>query len=543
MAIGLLALLAAARLGPLRALEMRTVDWRLSRPHRAPPLDAFVIVAMRKDTFESGRLRRWGPASLHRAEYIPVIEHLAQWGARAIGMDVFFAGASDDPDTDAALAQAIATAGNVVVVAGAKAQLEAGAERTAFALPARPIAQAARVVASPLLFRPDDVVRWVVTLQHAGDASVAYPALSAALVRDVGGRLPARVMVNWAGPAGSVATVPFEDVHAGTADPAALHDRFVLIGVTDEMKELFLTPVGPMSGVEIHAQAGATMLSGRFICEAPQALGLVVALPACLAIALAGRGRRQWWTWGWAMLVVLVWLGAGAVVFARWLVLLPVTGVALAVVLTAVLTSALHTEAALAALSRLWPGWAREEGEQLEVTVLVCDMAGYTARSETSSPAELMAMMREFFAIVDEVVEPLGGVAARRPGDAALVFFRPKQGGPHHARRALQAARQLKARLAARWPEQDMGFGITLTTGEVSLGWVGRATPEPQILGDPVNVAFRLQSECRARHCPIIADWATATADPEVAAIMRPLGQVEVRNRREPVRIFAPAGD
>ena len=105
------------------------------------------------------------------------------------------------------------------------------------------------------------------------------------------------------------------------------------------------------------------------------------------------------------------------------------------------------------------------------------------------------------------------GVSARRPGDAAVVFFRPEDRSDHHAARALRAARELLERLQERWPEEEIGFGITLTTGEVSLGWVGEAPPEPQILGDPVNVAFRLQSECRRRACPILADWETATAD------------------------------
>ncbi len=540
VALAVLTILASARLGSLRGLELRTVDWRLRMPHSSPPLDDLVIVAITADTLD--RLPRWGPTALDRRVYVPVIERLDEWGARTIGLDVFFSGEGDDPATDAALAGAMARAGNIIAVAGADPTLEAASERPQFIAPPEAILPALRRVASPLLFRPDGVVRWVITQQHAADGVTAYDALSRALVYDEVVTVPDQVMINWAGPAGTVAQVPFEDVHAGSADASVIRDRIVLIGVTDEVKDLFVTPVGMMSGVEIHAQAAATMLSGRYITEAPHALALLVALPACIAIALVGRGRRHWWTWGVAAIVVVGWFAVGAVAFARSLIMLPLTGAGLAAIVTGVVVSALQSETALGSLARLWPTWVREEGEQLEVTVLVCDMAGYTARSETSSPTEMMAMMREFFAIVDEVVEPLGGVAARRPGDAALVFFRPEEDRPHHARRALEAARQLEARLAERWPEGDIGFGITLTTGQVSLGWVGEAPPEPQILGDPVNVAFRLQSECRERACPILADWETATADPEMAAAMRPLGQVEVRNRTRPVQIFTPAG-
>jgi len=544
ISVAILCVLAAGRLGFLRAFELRTVDWRLNLAHPSPPVDDFVIIAIEAATVQ--KLDRWGPAALQRREYVPVIRHLDEWGARSIGVDVFFAGESD-AETDARLAEALSVAGNVTIVAGADTELAGRAgERCEFLAPAEPIASAAREVASPLLFRPDNVVRWVQTTQQDADGSMAYQAIARSVLHDDVGAVPARVMINWAGPAGTVAQVKFEDVHARPPDPSLppkIRGRFVFIGVTDEVKDLFSTPMGPMSGIEIHAQAAATMLSGLYVREAPLVVGLLAALPACLAIALVGRGRRHWWTWGLSALLAAAWFGAGALAFSRSLIMLPLTGAGLGILGTGVLVSALQSETALTSLARIWPAWVSEEGEQLEVTVLVCDMAGYTARSEQSSPTEMMQMMREFFAIVDAVVEPLGGASARRPGDAALVFFRPEEGRPHHAARAVAAARELRERLDERWPEEEIGFGITLTTGEVSLGWVGESPPEPQILGDPVNVAFRLQSECRERACPIIADWETVSADEALMAQMRPLGQVEVRNRTQPVQIFAPVED
>ncbi|MFW5866497.1 MAG: CHASE2 domain-containing protein [Armatimonadota bacterium] len=536
----LVAVLAAAHLPPLRALEMGSVDRRLALPHRAPSVEDFVIVAIEDATFDA--IERWGPSALDRAAYAAVIDALSEAGARSIGVDVFFAGASD-PETDAALAKAIARAGNVVLVAGADAELADGSdELKQFASPLDSISRAARTVASPLLFRPDGVVRWVDTTQSAPGGDTAWPALSRAVLLDDAKDIPERVTVNWAGPSGTVQTVLFEEIHAGRWQPSSVKDRFVLIGVTDDMKDLFETPVGPMSGVEIHAQAAATMLSKMHISASGGMSALIVALLGALTVALVGRGRNHWWSWGLAAVLAIAWTAATVVVFRGALILLPVVGPSLAFILTGVVAAGLQSNAAVSSLARIWPGWASEEGEQLEVTVLVCDMAGYTARSERVEPTELMTMMREFFSIVDDVVGAHGGVSARRPGDAAVVFFRPEGGQPHHAARAVEAARELRERLEERWPEDEIGFGITLTTGEVSLGWVGEAPPEPQILGDPVNVAFRLQGECRERDCPILTDWETATADEELMAQMRPLGQLEVRNRTEPVRIFTPAG-
>ncbi len=542
MAVGILVplamLLATAWIAPLRTLEAWSVDWRLSLPHRAPDLDDFLIVAVEESTFDV--LETWGPASLERSTYVPVIDHLADAGARSIAIDVFFSGKST-PAADAALSEAMARAGNVIIVGGAQAKLSGGgSERKRFALPPDSITDSARAVASPLLFRPDSTVRWVHTMQREETGETAWPALSRALLLDAVEDVPEHVMINWTGSAGSLHTVSFERVHDDPQSARAARGKFVLVGITDEMKDLFDTPVGPMSGVEIHAQAAATMLSGRYIRDAPATVGLLVALPAALVVALIGRGRRHWLTWTVAAGVSSIWVIAAVIVFQRGLVLVPLAGPGLAVLATGVVISAMQSETALSSLARIWPSWVREEGEQLEVTVLVCDMAGYTARSEQVQPADLMAMMREFFAIVDEVVGRWGGVSARRPGDAAVVFFRPDEDREHHAARAIGAAQNLRERLDERWPEEDIGFGITLTTGDVSLGWVGEEPPEPQILGDPVNVAFRLQSECRERDCPIIADWETATADEQMMTQMRPLGEVEVRNRTQPVQIFTP---
>jgi len=536
--VALVAVLAAANLRPLRALEMGSIDRRLALPHRAPSVDGFLIVAIEQSTFDA--IEHWGPSALDRAAYARVINALSEAGARSIGVDVFFSGASE-PETDQALADAIAKAGNVVLVAGADAELADGAdELKQFAAPPDLISHGARTVSSPLLFRPDGVVRWVDSTQTAPGGETAWPALSRSVLLDAAKRIPERVTINWVGPARTVETVLFEDIYDGRWQPSAAKGRFVLIGVTDEMKDLFQTPVGPISGVEIHAQAAATMLSGAHIRGVGGIAGLIVAFLGALVVALVGRGRSHWWNWGLAAVLAVAWTAVALVVFRTALTVLPVIGPALAFILTGVVAAGLQSEAARTSLSRIWPSWVSEEGEQLEVTVLVCDMAGYTARSERLEPAELMGMMREFFAIVDDVVGRHGGVSARRPGDAAVVFFRPEGGREHHAARAIEAARELRERLDERWPDEDIGFGITLTTGDVSLGWVGEAPPEPQILGDPVNVAFRLQSECRERACPILADWPTATADEALMARMRPLGQVEVRNRREPVQIFTP---
>ncbi len=554
IAVALASTLAAVRLPLFDALELRLLDWRLRATAHPPPTDQLLIVAIEESALTS--LDTWGPASLARYEYAPVVSRLAAHGARVIAVDIYFGDAEGNVDArgaaDEGLAAAIAEAGNVVLVAGAAPEVtDQGEEVLNFIDPSQRVKQEAGGIASPLLFRPDNVVRWVQLEQTAADGKTALRALSFAAVQaatDGELKVPEAnwplMTINWAGPSGTVPRLKFEDVYHDRAEPSLIRDRIVFIGATDEDKDLLQTPRGPISGVEIHAQAAATMLAGRYIAPTGGALSLLLAAMAlCVLLATLAVGRRAWQALLLTGLLVAIWIVFGYLAFRVRSLNIPMTGTAASLIVCGLLLSVLQSERVVTTLSRLWPSWVAGEGEEIEATVLVCDMAGYTARSEDTAPGEMMELMRGFFAIVDEAVEAYGGMLARRPGDAAIVFFRPEEEREHHTRRGLEAAVALRDRLAEAWRDSGLDFGITLTTGTVSLGFVGTSPPEPQILGDAVNVAFRLQGESRRLGESIIADWPTASADPATAKLMRPLGEVEVKGRRAPMQIFAPVTD
>ena len=549
VAVGMLSVVAAARLGALRTLELRVLDRELRAAARPTAGTARVaVVGIDREALDN--LPRWGPGALDRAAYAPVIEALAKAGAAAIAIDVFFTPTPTPADDE--LAAAMRRAGNVVVVAGADARLRGAHEAVEFQPPIDVVREAAARVASPLLFRPDNVVRWVKLRQRDSAQGKDCPALSLAAVQVAGleargRRSTARnlMTIHWSGPAGTIKTLRFLDVHRGDFDPSEVSGRLVFIGRIGDEEDLLQTPVGPMYGVEIHANAAATIIAD---C-APRLTGYGVSLAAALALSLivglAVRGRRTWQAWLIGAGAAGLWLATCtlALLYAR-IVLLAI-GPALAAVACAMVLSALQAEATVRSLAKLWPSWVGGGMEEIEATVLVCDLAGYTSHAEQTSPVEVMRLLQQFFALVEDTVAEHGGVLARRPGDAAIVLFRSEGEADNAAARAVAAALDLRDRLSARMAErasadQPSGFGITVVTGRVSVGFVGKSSPEPQVLGDPVNVAFRLQSESRRLGELVLIDGATAAALPR-DRLVRPLGSVQVRHRRQPVEIFAPA--
>ena len=528
------------------AVELFLLDWRVRTFPHPVDLDGVAVVGIGDDALDA--LPTWGPASLDRAVYAPVLRNLVAAGARAIAMDVYFGDAASNPASDDDLATAIADAGNVVIVADAVARLVgSGEEEVTFTPPCERFASRAADVASPLLFRPDNVVRSIRLWQRDVADGSALPALAMAAVL-VGGKehsapafvRPKLLPIRWGESKSTVVMLPFEDVYAGRFDAALVRDRIVFVGLWHEMEDRLQTPIGPMSGVEIHARAAATLLGGNYLRILGDAVGLFTAIPLCIVIAIISIGRPAWLSWAISILLAALWTATSFALAAAYDIALPRTGTALSLLLVGPLLAAMQSTKALRSLSHLWPSWVTKEGEEVEVTVLVCDIVGYTEHSEAATAGQTMAMLNDFFAIVDETISTHRGILARRPGDAAIVFFRAEEGLPHHARRAIETAITLRGRLREHFRDTELGFGITLTTGIVSLGFVGTSPPEPQILGDPVNVAFRLQEQTRSRSEAIIADFPTATADAETAAMMRPLGEVEVPKRRAPVQIFAP---
>ncbi len=546
--VGILSVIAAARLAPLRAAEARLLDWQLRAAAR-PTDGTHRVLVVGLDPASMDQLPRWGPGAVERSAYAPVIDRLAEAGAAAIALDTFFAPV--DAPGSSELAAAIRRAGNVVVVAGAEAKLVRGGEVVRFTPPAKPIAEAAARVASPLLFRPDNVVRWVKLWQTASGAPQRYPALALAAVQVAGlearaARSTARntMAIHWSGPAGTVKRLRFIDVYRGDFDREAVRGRVVFVGRLGDEEDLLQTPVGPMHGVEIHAQAAATIIADCAPRMAGYGASLAVAIVLAAMVGLAVRRRGTWQAWPIAAAAGLAWLGVCTALAVRAGVFIPGVGPALACVLCGVVVSARQAEATVRALAKLWPSWVGGGMEEIQATVLVCDLAGYTSHAEQSSPVEVMRLLHEFFALVEEVVGRHGGVLARRPGDAAIVLFRHEDDPADAAARALAAAEELRDRLASEVVGAGglRGFGITLVTGPVSVGFVGRSSPEPQVLGDPVNVAFRLQAESRRLGEPILLDGATAQVLSGRVAL-RPLGSARVLHRRQPVELFAPASD
>jgi len=132
------------------------------------------------------------------------------------------------------------------------------------------------------------------------------------------------------------------------------------------------------------------------------------------------------------------------------------------------------------------------------VTVVCCDIRGFTAYAQGQKPEKVMRLLRDFYAAIGAVAAESGGTIKDLAGDGALILLGAPVAFPDQAGRALTLARGLqdRARRVVTRYSSKLGLGVGVATGEVAVGIVGQgARYEYVAVGPAVNLASRLCDE------------------------------------------------
>jgi class 3 adenylate cyclase/ActR/RegA family two-component response regulator len=204
-------------------------------------------------------------------------------------------------------------------------------------------------------------------------------------------------------------------------------------------------------------------------------------------------------------------------------------------------------------LSRLLPGGladkVRREGasigdvEELDVTVLMSDVRGYSAIAEKSDPSRLARQVNTHRAEMNHAVLDAGGTVMQFVGDAVMAVFGAPVAQDDHADRAVGAALAMIERQAAvdeRWAGEGLpafGLGIGVSTGPVAAALLGSEERlEYTVVGDTVNLAQRLQDQARPAGRIVLSEATYAALRAPVDA--QRLAPLRVKGREAPVSAF-----
>ena len=374
-----------------------------------------------------------------------------------------------------------------------------------------------------------------------------------------------RMLVNYRGPPPAFPTYGFAQLLAGTVDPNVFRDRLVLIGSNAlGARDTFVSPfTAVMPGVERLATVVDSMLRGNHL-RRPGAMPwyesvamLVIALALALAVSRLSLAVAA--LCGVALVAAIA--AFAQVSLARYGVWTASAIPMLAVVLTFIALSlyryglldrerrhirrVFQRYLAPSMVERVVanPRLPELGGELRELTVLFCDLRGFTTLSERLDPATLTRAVNTFLQAATDAILAHGGTVDKYVGDAVMAFWNAPLDQPDHPTLACRAALDIQRNLAARnrnavsgAPRLDAGVGIN--TGLCTVGNFGSNHRfDYSAIGDPVNVAARLESATRSYDTPILLGGATAARI--VGFVTRPIGSISLGGRAERLDVYA----
>ena len=525
-----------------------------------------------------------------RVVYSQAIEKILQAGAKVIALDILFVSpSSHGTKDDQAMQQTIKKYGDRIIIAASYEQSTIGESSVLQLATPEDIYKVSETSLGLINFTPDidgTIRKWQVTLPRDLDlrplptfsqailksAKISYPKPKGNLIHFYGGDQ------TW-----STANqqVPFYYV----IDPENwrndiikngqfFKDKIVLVGATAASKnDIKPFPLGQMPGIEIHANALASLMENRTIYEweshSIERSILVIGLAILSGIGLVLL-QRPLWQFSAALILSLIWYGAGYISFIYLSFALPVVlpmslmllqGMIL--LTTGTMTSQLDKRHLRLALERYVAGPIVNEiinqpedyrnlleGKVIKAAVLFSDIRGFTTLSSRLPAKLLIKQLNEYLSAMVDVILDYQGTIDKYIGDAIMAEFGSpiSRGDKEDAMNAICAAlamREALIKLRTEWQQHNkipFSNGIGINYGEVTVGNIGSPRRlEYAVIGDTVNVASRVEGMTKELNTDIVITEALyKVVKDEVEVIDH--GEHSLKGRAETVRLYALVG-
>jgi adenylate cyclase len=180
-----------------------------------------------------------------------------------------------------------------------------------------------------------------------------------------------------------------------------------------------------------------------------------------------------------------------------------------------------------------------------ELTVMFCDMRGFTKMSETMEPVQLQELLTGVFTRLTALIRANRGTIDKYMGDCVMAFWGAPVESDQHAHLAVKSAMEMAnaVRDINRGHRErglpEIGIGIGLNTGSMCVGDMGSNIRRAYtVIGDAVNLGSRLEGLSKAYGVDIVVSEATKRQTSEFA--WQELDRVRVKGKEQAVAIFWP---
>ncbi len=182
------------------------------------------------------------------------------------------------------------------------------------------------------------------------------------------------------------------------------------------------------------------------------------------------------------------------------------------------------------------------EGHRRQISVVFCDLRGFTAFAETAEPEEVLGVLRDYHRTMGELIVEHRGTLEHFAGDGMMIFFNDPLPVERHELQAVRMAcamRENFEQMARAWQKRgyDLGFGVGIATGYATLGRIGfEGRYDYGAIGNVVILAQRLSAEAKAGQILLSQRvQAAVETDAETTAV----GDLTLKGFTRPVPAFA----
>jgi adenylate cyclase len=492
-------------------------------------LDTHEIVLVYLDEGSAKQLNQPLDDVWNRSLHVPLLERLTKEGARLIVYDIIFDAPSVDPARDEAFAKALQSSGKVILGGGVETvQPMSGVKQERILAPIKPLRKAAAGWGL-MVFKPVDA-DYAVRQLYPGNSEIPTATWKAAEVLGAPStREPrdAKVQrwINYYGPRNTFSSINLaQALDPQGVPPGFFKDKIVMVGGRSAVgylaasREEFGTPYSRGAhqftlGLEIHATVLLNLLRGEWLTRLPESqetliivlAGLVAGLMASLRPFFAGFSAL---IASFAITALAFWCVWHQHVWFDWMVPAAVQmplGLAWSVGSQYLLESRRRKELRRAFGFYLSPEMADKiadsdfdltpGGKVVEVTVIFTDLESFTKMSENLDPEEVSGILTSYFGQTTKCILENKGTIIKYIGDAVFAAWGAPIDEPQHAKRAAEAACDLRCLSELEVRGKTLRTRIGIHSGRVVAGNLGSAYRfDYTMVGDAVNFASRLES-------------------------------------------------
>lgn len=342
---------------------------------------------------------------------------------------------------------------------------------------------------------------------------------------------------------GSFQYISAADILAKRLASEQLRGKIILVGTSAPgLQDLRITPVGQTyPGVETHANVISNMLDGKSIYKPDYALGVEVALLILVGLALAFvlPALTATSALGFSVSMLLVPTALNLFLFSEYGMVFPLATLLLLSFMAYMLNMSYGyfvESRAKRELTQLFGSYVppqlvdemvRDPSNHTmkainkDLTVMFCDLRGFTQLAENMEPIQLQHLLNDVFSRITQVIVGHRGTIDKYMGDCVMAFWGAPVSMPNHAELAVLAALDITQVLVQINAERrtkgliEVKLGIGINSGMMCVGDMGSFMRRSYtVVGDAVNIASRIEGLTKHYAVDLLAGNSTKLCTP-----------------------------